>query len=156
MQLQKLVQKNGGWEVAQDNKTFDVKQQRQILHIADWCNNCGNCNTFCPSADAPYKVKPHLFLSKEAFDADEEGFWLEHTNEKCILHGKSNGKETILAREEGILIYEFDNNRIVLDEKKMEVIDHEINSFEGAEIELIKVAQMALILSGALSFMEHG
>jgi putative selenate reductase len=155
VQLQKLVRKNGEWR-SEPDKPFEVTQRHQILHIADWCNNCGNCNTFCPSSDAPYKVKPHLFLSKEAFDDEEEGFWLEHTNGKSILHGKSKGKQTKLTREEGILIYEFDNNRIVLDEKKMEVIDHEINRLEGAEIELIKVAEMALVLSGVISFMEHG
>jgi len=155
IQLQKLVRKNGNWEVSQDNQPFEVKQQRQILHIADWCNNCGNCNTFCPSSDAPYKVKPHLFLSKQAFDDEEEGFWLEHTNGKRILHWKSNGKKTKLVREEGKLIYEFANNRIVLDESNMEIVDHEINSFEGAEIQLSKVAEMALILSGVISFMER-
>lgn len=154
-QLQRLVRKNGNWEVSQDNQPFEVKQQRQILHIADWCNNCGNCNTFCPSADAPYKVKPHLFLSKDVFDAEEEGFCLEHANGKSILHGKSKGKQTKLTREEGRLIYEFDKNRIVLDENKMAVIDHEINGFEGAEIQLNKVAEMALILSGMMSFIER-
>lgn len=155
IQIQKLVRHNEIWEVVPDDKPFDVKQQWQILHIADWCNNCGNCNTFCPSADAPYKVKPHLFLSKDAFDAEEDGFWLEYENGKRILHGKSKGKQATLALEEGRLIYKFDNNHIVLDEKKMEVIDHEINSFEAAEIELSRVAEMALILSGMISFMER-
>ncbi|MBE0663907.1 MAG: putative selenate reductase subunit YgfK [Bacteroidales bacterium] len=155
IQLQKLVRKNGNWEIAEDNQPFEVKQQRQILHIADWCNNCGNCNTFCPSADAPYKVKPHLFLNNEAFESEDEGFWLEHANGKRILHSKSKGKLTKFTREEGRLIYEFGNNRIVLDENKMEVIDYEINSFEEAEIELSKFAEMAIILSGVISFMER-
>jgi putative selenate reductase len=154
LQLQKLVRKNGNWEIDEDYQYFEVEQQRQILHIADWCNNCGNCNTFCPSADAPYKVKPHLFLSKEAFDAEEEGFWLEQANGKKILYGKSEGKQIKLTQAEGRLNYEFGNNRIVLDENKMEIIDHEIYSFEEDEMDLTKLAEMAIVLSGVISFIE--
>lgn len=155
VQLQKLVRKNGEWRSEQD-KPFEVTQQHQILHIADWCNNCGNCNTFCPSADAPYKVKPHLFLSKDAFESEVEGFWLEHANGKRILHEKSNGKQTKLAQKESKLIYEFDNSRIVLDENTMDIIDHEISEFGGDEIGLQKVAEMKLVLQGGCDFMERG
>jgi putative selenate reductase len=38
----------------------------QVAIIEDWCNECGNCETFCPDNGAPYRVKPHYpFASLE-------------------------------------------------------------------------------------------
>ncbi len=46
-------------------------QSLQILHIDDLCNDCGACGFLCPyETDAkPYKDKPTLFSSEEAFAA---------------------------------------------------------------------------------------
>jgi putative selenate reductase len=43
-------------------------QSRQILHVADLCNECGNCVTFCVHSGRPFTDKPRLFLSRAAFD----------------------------------------------------------------------------------------
>jgi len=152
--LQKLVRENGEWVVIKDDQPFEIKQQRQIIHIADWCNNCGNCNTFCPSADAPYKMKPHLFISKEAFDIEQEGFWFEQSNGKNILYRRSDGKTSMLASENGKLIYESDANRIVLNQDNMEVTEYFISDFDGDEIGLQLIVEMSLILQGALEMIE--
>lgn len=34
----------------------------QIVIIDDWCNDCGNCETFCPDNGAPNRVKPRVAL----------------------------------------------------------------------------------------------
>ena len=34
----------------------------QIVIIDDWCNDCGNCETFCPDNGAPNRVKPRVTL----------------------------------------------------------------------------------------------
>jgi formate hydrogenlyase subunit 6/NADH:ubiquinone oxidoreductase subunit I len=34
----------------------------QIVIIDDWCNDCGNCETFCPDNGAPNRVKPRFAL----------------------------------------------------------------------------------------------
>jgi putative selenate reductase len=152
IQLQKLVRKSGNWEIVQDDEPFEVKQQRQILHIADWCNNCGNCNTFCPSADAPYKIKPHLFLNKEAFESGEDGFWLEQANNKKILHQQSKNQKSALILENGNLIYEFGLNHIAMNKNNMEIMSQEIVEFDGDEINLQTVAEMSLIFEGTVAF----
>ncbi|MDD5218984.1 MAG: putative selenate reductase subunit YgfK [Candidatus Bipolaricaulis sp.] len=48
-----------------------IEQPRQILHIDDLCNECGNCATFCVHEGKPYADKPCLFLDRAAFDAAE-------------------------------------------------------------------------------------
>jgi putative selenate reductase len=41
--------------------TLKIDQQNQILNIADFCNECGNCTTFCPTSGEPYKTKPRFY-----------------------------------------------------------------------------------------------
>lgn len=53
-----------------------LKDYYQILHLDGLCNECGNCETFCPYNNAPYKVKTTLFWSEEDFRTSEnEGFY---------------------------------------------------------------------------------
>jgi putative selenate reductase len=42
----------------------------QYLILAELCNDCGNCTTFCPEDGAPWAVKPRLFLDQGRFAAD--------------------------------------------------------------------------------------
>lgn len=56
---------------------LEIRQRYQLVHVADFCNACGNCATFCPAAGAPYKDKPHFFLHKKEFDQASYGFFLE-------------------------------------------------------------------------------
>lgn len=41
---------------------------RQILHVDQMCNECGNCAVFCPYDSAPYRDKFTLFAAREGFD----------------------------------------------------------------------------------------
>ncbi|AFM41018.1 putative selenate reductase, YgfK subunit [Desulfosporosinus acidiphilus SJ4] len=52
-----------------------LTNRNQILHVDGMCNECGNCETFCPYDDAPYKVKMTLFWSEKEFaDSANTGF----------------------------------------------------------------------------------
>ncbi len=47
----------------------------QIVHIDKLCNECGNCEMFCPYSSAPYKDKFTLFADEEGFEnSQNEGF----------------------------------------------------------------------------------
>lgn len=67
---------------------------RQILHIDRLCNECGNCEVFCPYDSKPYREKFTLFSSKRDFEESEnDGFYLMSPGTApivCVrLHGKS-------------------------------------------------------------------
>lgn len=48
---------------------------KQIIHSDRMCNECGNCETFCPYDSAPYKDKFTLFNSEGDFnDSTNKGF----------------------------------------------------------------------------------
>ncbi len=54
-----------------------VKCQNQIIHMDGMCNECGNCETFCPYDSAPYKDKLTLYWNQEDFeDSRNDGFML--------------------------------------------------------------------------------
>ncbi|MCK4956666.1 MAG: FAD-dependent oxidoreductase, partial [Candidatus Cloacimonetes bacterium] len=52
------------------------KDLNQIIHLDGLCNECANCETFCPYDSAPYKDKFTLFWSEEDFNNSEnDGFF---------------------------------------------------------------------------------
>lgn len=80
-------------------------QNYQIVNIADACNECGNCATFCPSAGAPYRDKPRIHLSRESFDNAPDGYRLASPSR---LEGKRSGRAFSLTAEEGGFVFESD------------------------------------------------
>jgi len=66
-------------------------QRRQILHMDNMCNECGNCAVFCPSSGRPYKDKLTIFSNEEDFDESENaGFFKTEKNTfKVRLEDKS-------------------------------------------------------------------
>jgi putative selenate reductase len=58
-------------------RRFRVEQDQQIVNLADLCNECGNCQTFCPAQGAPYLDKPRLCFSQHSFDEQERAHRLE-------------------------------------------------------------------------------
>ncbi|MHB8962826.1 MAG: putative selenate reductase subunit YgfK, partial [Saccharofermentanales bacterium] len=47
----------------------------QILHVDAMCNECGNCETFCPYDSAPYREKFTLFADEASMaDSRNDGF----------------------------------------------------------------------------------
>ena len=67
------------------------KCKAQIIHVDGMCNECGNCEVFCPyKGGRPYKDKFTLYWSEEDFlDSTNEGFLpLEGTQVKVRLDGK--------------------------------------------------------------------
>ena len=67
------------------------KCKAQIIHVDGMCNECGNCEVFCPyKGGRPYKDKFTLYWSEEDFlDSTNDGFLpLEGTQVKVRLDGK--------------------------------------------------------------------
>ncbi len=64
-------------------------QQYQIIHIDAFCNECGNCETFCPWQGKPYRDKFTLFNTEEDFTASRNpGFFLKDGKLQLRWNGK--------------------------------------------------------------------
>jgi len=76
VKTQKVVWENGQTKF-EDGGIFKIEQQYQILNIDDFCNECGNCATFCPTSGAPYRDKPKIALTEASFQNLEKGYFLQ-------------------------------------------------------------------------------
>lgn len=53
----------------------------EIIHLDAYCNECGNCETFCPYSGGPYRKKFTLFSLKADYDNSEnDGFFYDGEN----------------------------------------------------------------------------
>ena len=83
----------GGQVLTEAGRALHVKRRRQFANYADFCNDCGNCDVFCPEEGGPYKVKPRFFGARATFDADTlDGFLVEKD---------ARGRPTMSARMDG-------------------------------------------------------
>jgi len=74
-------------------RTFRVEQQHQVAVQTDFCNECGNCTTFCPTAGRPYTDKPRLFLHRGDFEAESDNaFMVFRDGEVCGMQGRFAGE----------------------------------------------------------------
>jgi putative selenate reductase len=55
---------------------FRVDQPYQIAVLSDFCNECGNCVTACPTSGKPYEDKPRLYLDQAEFDAESSNAFM--------------------------------------------------------------------------------
>lgn len=87
------VRADGSVTTVGDERVFALEKADQIANFADYCNHCGNCDTFCPEYDGPYLKKPNFYGSRQAFEAGvpHDGFVLEHSPEGLSLIGRING-----------------------------------------------------------------
>jgi putative selenate reductase len=73
----------------------------QIGNFADFCNECGNCDVFCPEDGGPYLLKPRFFGSREqwAHHRNRDGFFVERQDGVERVWGRFAGREYTLAVE---------------------------------------------------------
>jgi putative selenate reductase len=101
-----------------EEHTFELKQADQIANFADYCNHCGNCDTFCPEYDGPYLKKPNFYGSRRAFEAGapHDGFLLEGTSGALVLTGRIQGRMHSLEEiANGVLRYFDGTVRLMID-----------------------------------------
>jgi putative selenate reductase len=55
---------------------YRAVQPYQVAVLSDWCNECGNCTTFCPTAGQPYRDKPRLYLDRSEFEAQQDNAFM--------------------------------------------------------------------------------
>ncbi len=149
--LQKVTSFKGEIKISQ-SINFEVKQKYQILHLADWCNQCGNCDTFCPSSGAPYLEKPHLYLDRKTFDNEKDGYFLDMKNEIPVLLCYRENQIYSFIRMNEFFQFETDNFTLKLKSESFEIVDVEVKEKINFEVDLEIAAEMQIILQGALSF----
>jgi putative selenate reductase len=99
----------GGALVHGAPRPFSIDQQVQIFNIGDFCNECGNCSTFCPTAGAPYRGKPRFWIDPEGYEqAQGDAFRLRRTEGGLEIEAKLGGRTHRLERRAGVAEYRTD------------------------------------------------
>ncbi|HUW91985.1 MAG TPA: FAD-dependent oxidoreductase, partial [Bacteroidales bacterium] len=147
--LQKAVMSEKGVIEISDDKVFEIKQRYQILNIANYCNECGNCNTFCPSAGAPYKEKPRFYLTISSFNQAEEGYYLANLKNRKNLIFKQKDHITTLTALPDEYIYENDYVVGRFTREEFRLLEAEFKTPCVKEVHFTLAAEMSVLLRGA-------
>lgn len=100
------------WKIDFDEKGYkseltgnlSIHQKIQVLNIADFCNECGNCTTFCPTAGQPFKDKPRFCLTKKSFDQTQNSYLLQCKNQHlALLHRNGDIISSMIKNDDGYL-----------------------------------------------------
>jgi len=78
---------------------FRIEETHQLAVVEGACNECSNCEVYCPEVGAPWKVKERVFLTRDAFDAAPalDGFLREGAG----LRARLDGHELVLTLPAG-------------------------------------------------------
>ncbi len=103
---------------------FPITQGPQVAVLADLCNECGNCVTFCPTQGLPWRDKPRLFLDRGSFLAERDNAFmlLEHDGRRGI-QGRFNGRLEELFEHEAGWRFVTNDGIVVLAAADLTVID---------------------------------
>lgn len=94
----KLRREGDVWSVRGEG-FLRFEKKHQLANFADFCNECGNCDVFCPEEGGPYLVKPRFFGTKLSWERarDRDGFVFEREGGVETVHGRFSGREYALT-----------------------------------------------------------
>jgi putative selenate reductase len=130
-----------------------IAQARQILHVDDLCNECGNCTTFCVHDGEPYRAKPRLFLHRSPFAAEGDNALFIGTNGETV-HRRDGGEEYVLTLVADGFIYETSTVRLRLT-REFRVVEGERKRPFDERVSLRPAVEMAALLLGIRSSAPH-
>lgn len=89
----KLVPLAPGKWAREESGPLRFEKKHQLANFADFCNECGNCDVFCPEDGGPYLAKPRFFGSRERWSAAKalDGFYV--ARDGSSIDGRFAGKE---------------------------------------------------------------
>lgn len=87
-----------GQVLPEEQFQLKVRKGEQWAVYADFCNECGNCDTYCPEDGGPFAQKPKYFGEMETWKrhSDRDGFYVERSDGKERMWGRFGGREYYL------------------------------------------------------------
>lgn len=129
---------NGNEQKFEVINNFCIEQTNQILNVADFCNECGNCVTFCPTNGSPFQTKPRFYLTEDSFNKEEFGYLISVNQIKY----KSKSGVEYLSLKDDLIIYESDNVVVNYDKNNFDIIDLKFKTNTFDEMVLQQAAEM--------------
>ena len=142
-----------GAVVANGATPFDVAQRLQIAVLTDFCNECGNCVTACPTSGTPYLDKPRLYLDRADFEAQASNAFMLLGD--GVMEARFGGL-THRISVNGRIEYTAPGFRAVLDRESFALIEAvPTGAVDGERLSLQPAAVMATVLAGVTVSLPH-
>lgn len=148
LRLPVLVARGGQLE-REAGQPFRVEQAVQTFNVIDFCNRCGNCTPFCPTAGQPFLDKPRFWLNREAFaESREDCFHMARKDGVLLLEAKRNGQHVRLACQGSQADYTDGRVHVRLRREGWELLDARPTAKlgEGERIDLGPCAELIALL----------
>lgn len=136
-----------GQPAAEIESYLKIQQKYQVLNVADFCNECGNCTTFCPTKGSPFSDKPRFCLTEKSFNQTENGFLLQKGDAATtLLHRKG---DKVMKLEKGAGVYTFSDDEIQV---IFNLADFQIVNTQNVKSEIIlkHAAEMKVLLDSVV------
>ncbi|MBU0463518.1 MAG: FAD-dependent oxidoreductase, partial [Proteobacteria bacterium] len=163
-QTYKAIYKNDTAIVEQVG-AFTVSQTHQVINIGDFCNECGNCTTFCPTSGSPYMDKPKFYLSRSNFEADFEAdsktdfrngssaYFMENHS----IFKRNNREQVSLTENKNTYTYDSKIITAILDKKSFKVMEVDFKAQQNKtpqnqEVDLSEAPELGFLYTSLKQF----
>ncbi len=149
-----VLQVEGGSVVVGEREAYRAEQLLQIAVLTDFCNECANCVTACPTSGEPYRDKPRLYLDRAEFEAEADNAFMLFADGS--VEGRYGGQTHRLSVN-GAVEYETPSLSARLEAGSLALVEataHE--DVDGdASFSLRPAADMLLLARGLRRSMRH-
>jgi putative selenate reductase len=158
--IERLLPTATGWR-SEAAGALVIQRHRQIGNFADACNECGNCDVFCPEDGGPHLAKPRFFGSVAAWKAtpDRDGFAFALDGATLTMHGRFDGQEVLFQTSPGAKAryagMGFDIH-LELDDPLRSVEGHADGPIDLGRLRLMDLIRAAVTGAGAHNFISTG
>ncbi len=140
----------GGRFEAVSTENFILSKLDQIANLADFCNECGDCDTYCPEYGGPFIEKPRFFFSEASYLKFEnlDGFYFSTPD---TMIGRIQQREYFLLFDEKKKQYCWRNGaaEFWLDAENRFIAGIPLNGLiDGAEIDMMPFYIMRTLFDG--------
>lgn len=125
-----------------------LEQKYQTYNVADFCNECGNCTTFCPTKGAPYLDKPRICLTEQSFNCTENGFYFKNETAGVVLMHHTDDALHSLQKTE--THYTYSTGGVCVRFNLHDFAIQEIEQNPATEIVLQKASEMKVLIDNVL------
>ena len=141
-----------GRVLAGERRAHRAEQALQIAVLTDFCNECGNCVTACPTSGEPYRDKPRLYLHRDDFEAQGDNAFM------LLADGSMEARwagETHRLSVNGAVEYTAPGLAVRLDADTFELLDATAGDGRVNGLALDRAADMYVLLRGLRGSMRH-
>ena len=120
---------------------FNIEQTNQILNVADFCNECGNCVTFCPTNGSPFQTKPRFYLTENSFNKEDNCYYFNRNELKFT----QNGNIETLVESTDTFLYKSQHIEIEFNKPDFSINKINLESSEFEQVCLSRAAEMMFL-----------